>query len=342
MSNILTCKHCNKPFDIKQMGRHLLKIHKQSYKDYVKNNLEEFKPLGWKLCVGCGDCFKGYSQKCGKCFTKNHNIKKDQNIICKFCNLPFHSKIISQHLKQIHNIEFLDYVKENLSDFEKFGWCRCIICGTISVSRSKSHNQSACSTKCLSELRKSWVGENSVRFGAILSNETKQKISKANTGKEGLKGELNPACRKDVREKISKANKEYYSIPENNPMFGKTHTPEAIKKIFAYRHMNKLEEKVANELKRNGIDYIFQFPIEDEKVCKFYDFKIKDRPIIIEVDGDFWHGNPETNHHYYKMEKIKENDLLKEEMAKKRGYSIVRLWERDINKDISVVMKSLV
>jgi len=69
-------------------------------------------------------------------------------------------------------------------------------------------------------------------------------------------------------------------------------------------------------------------------VCKSYDFKIKDKPFIIEVDGDFWHGNPNTKSHFDKVVIVKENDLLKKEMAKNRGYKVVRLWERDINKDI--------
>jgi len=124
-------------------------------------------------------------------------------------------------------------------------------------------------------------------------------------------------------------------------MFGKTHTPDAIRKIFSHRPMNKLEQKVADGLTRNNIDYIFQFFINKGSICKSYDFKIKDKPIIIEVDGDFWHGNPNVKNHFDKVDEVKENDLLKEEMTKNRGYSIVRLWESDINKDISVVMKSV-
>jgi very-short-patch-repair endonuclease/endogenous inhibitor of DNA gyrase (YacG/DUF329 family) len=270
---------------------------------------------------------------------------KDENyyqITCKHCRKSIHSKVFSQHLRCHHNIKFLEYVKENLSDFQKFGWNKCVICGVVSVSRSKSHNQPTCSTKCLSELRTTWVGNNSTRIGSILSDETKQKISKANTGKKGICGDLNPACRKEVREKISKTRIERgVAKGEKNGMFGKTHTPEAIKKIFSRRPMNRLEKKVADELKRNGIEYTFQFFITEDKVCKSYDFKIKGKPIIIEVDGDFWHGNPNTTNHFDKVDDVKENDLIKEELAKNRGYFIVRLWESDINKDISIVMNSL-
>lgn len=334
MSNILICKHCNKPFVIKQMGSHLLKTHKQSYKDYVKINLEEFKSLGWKLCIECGDCFKGYSKKCGGCFTKTHHIKEDQDINCKFCGQTFHSKIISQHLKQVHNIDFLVYVKENLSDFEKFGWCKCYICGIVTRRQGNKH-EPTCSVECKSKLMSvKYTG----RKGHSFTEEEKRKIGNSNKGNQTFLGKRHT---KETKQKISNSNKKYYSIPENNPMFGKTHTPESIQKIFSRRSMNKLEQKVADELKRNDVDYIFQFFISDGEICKSYDFKIKDKPIIIEVDGDFWHGNPNTNNHFNKVDEVRKNDLIKEEMANKRGYKLLRLWESDINKDISIVMNSL-
>lgn len=281
-------------------------------------------------------------------------------LICKHCNKSFAIKQLSNHVLKIHNISYKDYVTENFNEFVKFGWNKCPICGSVIKGK-------ACSGECLSkyysnlrtgvkhgpmsEETKQKLSENrkqkyangwAPRVGKIHTEETKQKISKANIGNEGLKGELNPACRKEVREKISKIRIEKgLSKGKNNPMFGKTHTPEAIKKIFSRRPMNKLEKKVADELKRNGVEYTFQFFITEGEVCKSYDFKIKGKPIIIEVDGDFWHGNPNSKNHYEKLDEVKINDLLKDIIASERGYKVIRLWESDINKDISIVMNSL-
>ena len=58
---------------------------------------------------------------------------------------------------------------------------------------------------------------------------------------------------------------------------------------------------------------------------------------IIEVDGDFWHGNPDTKYHHDGVNETKENDVLKEKMATDRGYKVVRLWERDIKIDTSII-----
>lgn len=185
-------------------------------------------------------------------------------------------------------------------------------------------------------------GKKSPRFGAILSKETKQKISTSNTGKEGLKGNLNPACRKEVREQISKTRIERgVAVGEKNGMFGKTHTPEAIRKIFSHRKMNGLEKIVADKLDEAGIPYHFQYFIIENGICKSYDFKIKGKPLIIEVDGDFWHGNPCQSNHYEKVNSVRENDKIKDEIAKNRGISVIRLWESDIRKDPSIVLKHM-
>lgn len=342
MSNIFICKHCGKEVGIKQFGRHLWKIHQQKYEDYVKDNLNEFRPLGWKHCSECNDICKSTSDKCGKCYSKNHQRQEDQYIHCKHCGEKVHSKVLSQHLRVRHKVEFLNYVKENLEDFKKFGWCNCVICGNICVNRSKTHNQPTCSAECLWKVRKTWTGENSPRFGAILSKETKEKIATSNTGKEGLKGNLNPACRPDVRTQISKTRIERgVAKGKNNPMYGKTHTPEAIRKIFSHRKMNKLEKMVADELDKASIPYHFQYFIVEHGMCKSYDFKIKGKPFIIEVDGDFWHGNPHKFPHCDKVDKVRENDKIKDEIAKNRGISVIRMWESDIRKDPSIVLKCI-
>lgn len=342
MSDIFICKHCGKKMGVKQFGRHLWKIHNQKYEDYVLKHLEEFKHLNWKLCSECNTLFRGTSLKCGKCYTKNHQIKEDQYIQCYYCNQPIHSKVISVHLKTYHNIAFLDYVKEHLKDFEKMGWCKCFVCGNITKKQGTKH-ETTCSEKCLSEYRKTLIGEKSIRFGAVLSDETKEKISEKNIEFYSIK-ENHPFFGKKLssghKERISKSHIGLL-VGEKNGMFGKTHTSEAIKKIFLHRRMNKLEKMVADELNKVGILYHFQYFITENGICKSYDFKIKDKPLILEVDGDFWHGNPNTKTHHIHVNKTVINDRLKEEIALKRGIKVIRLWESDIKKDPSIVIRTI-
>jgi very-short-patch-repair endonuclease len=283
--------------------------------------------------------------------------------ICKNCGKEMSIKQLARHLQKIHNQKYEDYVKNNLSEFSSHGWQPCVICETISKKKTCSRE---CFKKHCSNLKSGIV------FGPM-SEETKKKLSDDRKKKyaNGWAPRVGKHHSEESKEKISEKNKEFYSIKENhplfgthhsehtkkkisttrikrgvakgknNPMFGKTHTSETIKKIFSHRPMNKLEKLVADKLSEAGIKYKFQFFINDKGVCRSYDFKIKGKPLILEVDGDFWHGNPSTENHYEKVDEVKENDKMKECVAKNRGYKIVRLWERDIKKDPSIIIKTL-
>lgn len=283
--------------------------------------------------------------------------------VCKHCDKEMGIKQFGRHLWKIHNQKYEDYVKDNLDDFRSHGWQPCIICGTISKKKTCSREcfKQHCSNlktgivfgpmaaetkKKLSDNRKEKYALGwSPRVGKLHTEESKQKNAAAHLGKKipSISGILNPACRPEVKEKISKTMIENgYSIGEKNGMYGKTHTPEAIKKIFSHRKMNKLETLVAEQLDKASISYHFQYFINDDGVCKSYDFKIKDKPLIIEVDGDFWHGNPLKPNHYDKVDDVRENDKLKDEMARKQGIQVIRLWESDIKKDPSIVLKHVI
>jgi len=264
------------------------------------------------------------------------------NITCKLCNQSVLPKIISIHLRAHHGVNFNDYVRNNLDDFRQFGWTECEVCGTVTKAQGKKGR--TCSRTCLAKLRKTWTGEKSPHFGFQMSDESKRKIGIANSHpRPENMGENNSSKRKEVREKMSKTRIEKgYSKGKNNPMFGKKHTVESRKKMFSIGHsMNKLEKRVADELDRLGLKYTYQFFISEGNEVGAYDFKIKNKPIIIEVDGDYWHGNPNTKSHFRGAEKTRIKDSLKEIMAKNRGYKIIRMWEADIKKDISVVKNRL-
>lgn len=51
-------------------------------------------------------------------------------------------------------------------------------------------------------------------------------------------------------------------VGKNNPMYGKHHSINTIHKIYAHRHMNKLEKLVEEELIKNNIPYYFQFLLQ--------------------------------------------------------------------------------
>jgi very-short-patch-repair endonuclease len=101
-------------------------------------------------------------------------------------------------------------------------------------------------------------------------------------------------------------------------------------------HTSKLEKTFANILDILDIEYKQFYYAKDIKA--FYDFYLPDYNVIIEVDGDFWHCNPNSKHNTPKYETQKRNlvkDAIKTQWALDNGYKLLRFWENDINNNIS-------
>lgn len=98
------------------------------------------------------------------------------------------------------------------------------------------------------------------------------------------------------------------------------------------------EKKMINVLNELNIVFKTQLRIENS----FYDFYLPEYNIIIEVDGDYWHANPELydyDHLDQRQAKHVIKDHKKEELAKKYNYQLYRFWESDFNNMESVYQK---
>jgi len=72
-------------------------------------------------------------------------------------------------------------------------------------------------------------------------------------------------------------------------------------------------------LDSKGIKYIPQYPLRQGFIA---DFALPDRKIIIEVDGERWHGE---------KKKIRK-DKFRDYMLKRDGWTIIRIKEKEITK----------
>ena len=160
--------------------------------------------------------------------------------------------------------------------------------------------------------------------------------------------------RKDPKlgEKISKGAK---GIPKPKPKgfgTGRKHSKKtknkmsesAIERILEtdQNHTSKLEKEFALILDTLNIKYIQWFYAKDIKA--FYDFYIPIKNIIIEVDGDFWHCNPNTKFillEYKTQEKNLKRDQQKNQWAKNNGFKLLRFWEYDIKNNPQQIIEIL-
>ena len=180
--------------------------------------------------------------------------------------------------------------------------------------------------------------------GKIVSKETGDKISKSskgvsrNIGRQTMLGKKQSDYQKQkVRERFIK----YYQ--EGNRPWSELNpcSPKTIEKIFKKRKSNKLETFVSFILDKNDVKYDFQFFLSRNGICKSYDFKIKDSNILLEIDGDYWHGNPKLEKHFYKIDEVKQNDLFKNKFAEENGFKLIRIWESDVYQNPEIIIEKI-
>ena len=103
------------------------------------------------------------------------------------------------------------------------------------------------------------------------------------------------------------------------------------------------EEVLLNEFEfKSGIDYYPQFYVRDIK--GLFDFKLSGKRVLIEVDGDYWHCNPnskfKTPQYAAQFSNLKK-DKKKEEWCKNNNYTLLRFWEYDIKNNLDSVITKL-
>jgi very-short-patch-repair endonuclease len=156
----------------------------------------------------------------------------------------------------------------------------------------------------------------------------------------------------ETKQKISKGGKGISRPKANGFGTGRVHSQAtkdkmsetAIQRVLItdQNHTSKLEKIFANILDLLDIRYKQFFYAKDIKA--FYDFYIPEYNIIIEVDGDFWHCNPDSKYNIPKYETQKRNlikDSIKSQWASDNGYKLLRFWENDINNNIKYVKQTL-
>jgi very-short-patch-repair endonuclease len=118
-------------------------------------------------------------------------------------------------------------------------------------------------------------------------------------------------------------------------------TIERSKKKHQEYGTSKLEERFAHDfLDKLGVEYQYQYYASDIK--RYYDFYLVNERVLIEVDGDFYHGYGKLYEDMSPMQKKNYRvDNIKNEWAAIHSIPLIRIWEHDINNNPKKVMKLL-
>lgn len=141
----------------------------------------------------------------------------------------------------------------------------------------------------------------------------------------------------EVNKKIS----EYFKGRSKSP----EHKEKILKQLAINRH-NRLTSREPSYPEKLMAEYLEELNIEYEMEYQLdgfhFDFKLKDKKILIEVDGDYWHGNPEIYSELNAMQrKNRGRDKYKTKYAEDRKYKVYRFWEKDIKHNYTAVKENL-
>lgn len=102
-----------------------------------------------------------------------------------------------------------------------------------------------------------------------------------------------------------------------------------------------IEIQISAYLTEMNIPFIYNTKLND--ISANPDFLI-DKTSIIEVNGDYWHGNPLV----YPIEKLNEiqlrhmkRDIIKYGLYNKNNYRFLVIWEKEINDDFEKVKQRI-
>lgn len=196
--------------------------------------------------------------------------------------------------------------------------------------------------------------------GKRLSEETRQKMSKAQKGRIiNWGGKISIAKRKWYVSEKGQAfiRKLQQRTNSSNPMFDRSEEikrkhwtrlsdeykkSEIINKFRKARMRQRfplkdtsIEIMMQKELKRRQIDFVTHYPILD--ICQ-PDIVIPKKKLVIQCDGDWWHANPKS-YNYEGLNKIQKDnvrrDTSQDTLLMQKGWNVMRFWESEIRNSVS-------
>ena len=106
---------------------------------------------------------------------------------------------------------------------------------------------------------------------------------------------------------------------------------------------SKIEKEFIEKcVKPIGIDFTTQHYLKD--IHHYCDVYIPSKNMIIEFQGDYWHGNPKKYDKEelsdFQLEKVKKDEILRE-YCKENKINLIEIWESDYNRSHENVIKML-
>lgn len=288
-------------------------------------------------------------------------------IKCKICESEFDTiDSLRRHNSQKHNINaeqtYIDYV---LGGVEPTCKCGCgekpkylgidsgyrdyIIGHAARINNNWGHNPEAIKKSHETQKKMYESGELTIWNKGLNMDDERVKdniekiMSNPNRGKNISKKLKGIAKSENHKEKIKIAANVRWS--DENEREKQSH--RLISNLIKNNYRNKktkLEIKFQSILESLGFIEKIDFAYQKQISSAIFDFYFEDKNLLIEVDGDFHHCNPNSIHSIPKYSiqlKTISNDIRKNRIADNKKIKLLRFWESDINNNLDSVVEIL-
>jgi very-short-patch-repair endonuclease len=267
------------------------------------------------------------SGRCKKCYDLTENCKK-----CFKCKQLKHRDEFNIRKNLCKECEVLN--KEEYK--KKYGHRKCTICKQVKDIEKFDYLMKTCKICAKgkkSSIQKKNMSEIHCRYCFKITENKNRTCENCSKTKKCI------VCKKHKEKNEFKTND---CLICNECLDTKLHE-ERKKKFYSNRFMpiiSKLQKRVFEEIKKK----FCTFNVEIEYHVDFYsiDIAFPDKKLGIEVDGDYWHGNPCVFNVFNKHQiERKKHDIKKQKYLENRGWKIIRFWENDFNKDLASCLSKI-
>jgi len=282
---------------------------------------------------------------------------------CEICNKDYKPRRKEQKFCSV-KCQHESYRKIKVERIE----CTCLFCDK-KFYKLQSNPGKYCSKKCSDNHKKiTYLGENNPSYNRKMSDDElkmRSEITKKLWEDEGYRCKIKksknlffekngywPGNDKDSMLKKKETMVKKFGVSHNwmgkygerkcdkttLDVYGKTSAQMLIEYSHFFGKKTDIEKMFEVILEELEIPFQCKFRIYDKNKVNFwfreYDFLILNTNILIEVDGDYWHGNQNIFEELTEFQKsIQINDEIKENFAKNKGYNVIRFWGSDIKKN---------
>jgi very-short-patch-repair endonuclease len=269
-----------------------------------------------KNCDFCGKYYEGYGANYCSVECRRNSMKTSKIVKCTFCGKDtkkYLSELKISKMPYCSNECFYEDVRHNKvlnrAKREKINCKHCnkeIELVGYDLKQKGIDRKKYCSKYCMDEHRKEWVGAKNPKYEPD----------------------------KHIKRICAWCNKEF-EIPtawlkrkeRNNGKFCSHNCNGAYQARYSQKSVSKIEKRFGKDLSKLG--YKFE---KQAKIGQFVpDFYFRDKKLIIEFDGDYWHSLP----------RIIEKDKRKNKYYKENGYKLIRVKEYDYCNDKENLMNKL-